>query len=197
MLYLQGDISFLQWICHYRFWFLQDQRGWWNQYPFHSDAPIWRHCKPYSQCVHWSFLRENTCCRICPRYVHPRQLINTKEVSNISIIEPPSSAYGIKVWELNNYSTGEWSMKHMIYFHELVSPDSLLTLYTMRGCPNSEVLFFHPNDADTVLLMLPKLVAECNLKDKTIKRVCNFSKQLQKVYGVAFPWWPSPLPSIM
>lgn len=117
----------------------------------------------------------------------------------------------VRVWDLEDYYKGEWCLKHEFSLTNLkVSCNSHLIekVNDKDAIQELRVLGFHPYDADSLYLLFPDCIAECNMRTKTLVAACEFRLKskirnnriggymLGVLHRVLLPWWPTPVPAL-
>ncbi|XP_059642207.1 uncharacterized protein LOC132284150 [Cornus florida] len=97
----------------------------------------------------------------------------------------------INVWELKDYNVLEWSLVHNVNLDKIKSDLSTFCV---------SILPLHPTDGEIIYLYseFSTGIILCNMRSRTLKRVCLFDSFRSLWHAMAFPfvlpWWPTSVP---
>ncbi|KAF7136228.1 hypothetical protein RHSIM_Rhsim08G0237800 [Rhododendron simsii] len=103
------------------------------------------------------------------------------------------------VWELEDYSSGEWSLVHKFHQSEIVVREDPRLAKFMT--PNSDfimMLAFHPTEGEVMFLYWRQNIIECNMRSRSLKWLCSLAEPTASIHDTIFPyvlpWWPISVP---
>ncbi|KAG5537644.1 hypothetical protein RHGRI_024931 [Rhododendron griersonianum] len=105
-----------------------------------------------------------------------------------------------RVWELEEYSSGEWGLVHKFAQSELVvREDPNLPKFKTRNSRRFiTMLAFHPIEGDVMFLDWHGRIFECNMRSRSLKWLCSLAERTASIHRTIFPyvlpWWPLSLP---
>lgn len=102
-----------------------------------------------------------------------------------------------RVWELDDYSSGEWSLVHKFHKSEIVvGEDPRLAKFLTRDF--ILMLAFHPIEGDVMFLYWSRHIIEFNMRSRSLKWLCSLAEQAASIHRTIFPyvlpWWPISAP---
>ncbi|XP_074310436.1 uncharacterized protein LOC141646450 [Silene latifolia] len=105
-----------------------------------------------------------------------------------------------RVWALEDFKTGSWSLQHSIKVQDWIPCNRRLVSLIDRDRHAGKPISFHPTNPDIIYTISPHWIILCNLRTREIEVVSKLPESYQDFFPdihsfeTILPVWPSPLP---
>ncbi|KAK9691388.1 hypothetical protein RND81_09G194200 [Saponaria officinalis] len=108
-----------------------------------------------------------------------------------------------RVWVLEDYVTGKWSLRHSIAGQDWIPRDHRLAELVNTRPVFGSVIGFHPANPDAIYVLSERWIVLCNLPTKEMDIAFALPKSCWDLFpcfdsfDIRLPVWPTPLPILV
>ncbi|XP_074269133.1 uncharacterized protein LOC141592397 isoform X2 [Silene latifolia] len=108
-----------------------------------------------------------------------------------------------RIWVLDDYKTGKWSLLHNIKAQDWIPRDHRLAKHVNQNSYFGAPISFHHVVPDVIYVLCDRWIVLCNFSTREMEVISKLPKGCKSIFPVAYsyqitlPFWPTPLPTFL